>query len=192
VTIKAIQTFYNGHHFRSRAEARYAVFLTELDVPFLYEHEGWELPGGMRYLPDFYLPEQNCVIEIKGTHPTPEERSKAEALADARQVPVFISYGELVAPAAATNDSHELVVGLGVSDTGYWWCECEYCGLLGLQWRGHGDRMPCGCYAERGVKTAYTYDTPRLIEAYACARAARFEFKASTVDTYRAAIVEAK
>jgi len=51
--IKAIETEYNGYRFRSRLEARWAVFLDALGVKYEYEPEGFELPSGKKYLPDF-------------------------------------------------------------------------------------------------------------------------------------------
>ncbi len=51
--IKPIETIYNGYRFRSRLEARWAVFLDSLGVKYEYEPEGFELPDGTRYLPDF-------------------------------------------------------------------------------------------------------------------------------------------
>ena len=51
--VKAIQTEYDGHLFRSRLEARWAVFFNSLGVDYEYEPEGFELPSGKRYLPDF-------------------------------------------------------------------------------------------------------------------------------------------
>jgi hypothetical protein len=54
---KVIQTKYKGYHFRSRTEARWAVFFDKLGVKYEYEPEGFELPNGKCYLPDFYLPE---------------------------------------------------------------------------------------------------------------------------------------
>ena len=51
--IKAIETIYNGYRFRSRLEARWAVFFDALGVDYEYEPEGFNLPNGGRYLPDF-------------------------------------------------------------------------------------------------------------------------------------------
>jgi hypothetical protein len=51
--IKPIETVYKGYRFRSRLEARWAVFLDALGTDWEYEPEGFELPGGKRYLPDF-------------------------------------------------------------------------------------------------------------------------------------------
>ena len=53
--MRAIETRYAGCHFRSRLEARWAVFLDALKIEWQYEPQGFELPSG-RYLPDFYLP----------------------------------------------------------------------------------------------------------------------------------------
>ena len=51
--IKAVETVYNGYRFRSRLEARWAVFFDALGVKYEYEPQGFELPSGKLYLPDF-------------------------------------------------------------------------------------------------------------------------------------------
>ena len=43
--IKAIETVYNGYRFRSRVEARWAVFFDTLGVPYEYEKEGFDFDG---------------------------------------------------------------------------------------------------------------------------------------------------
>jgi len=53
--IKAIQTEYNGYLFRSRLEARWAVFFDACGIDYEYEPEGFDLGGGLQYLPDFLL-----------------------------------------------------------------------------------------------------------------------------------------
>ena len=64
-TIKAIETIYDGYRFRSRLEARWAVFFHETGIPYVYEPEGFILSNGDYYLPDFYLPWFNLYIDIK-------------------------------------------------------------------------------------------------------------------------------
>lgn len=64
MNIKPIETIYKGYRFRSRLEARWAVFFDQLAIKWQYEVEGFDLPGG-RYLPDFYLPDYKCYFEIK-------------------------------------------------------------------------------------------------------------------------------
>ncbi|MFZ1008643.1 MAG: hypothetical protein WAN65_17515 [Candidatus Sulfotelmatobacter sp.] len=68
--IKAIETAYAGCKFRSRLEARWAVFFDALPIKWRYEPEGFELPSGARYLPDFYLPQFNVWAEVKPFIPT--------------------------------------------------------------------------------------------------------------------------
>lgn len=53
--LKAIQTEYKGYKFRSRLEARWAVFFDALGVKWEYEPEGYDLGNGVYYLPDFLL-----------------------------------------------------------------------------------------------------------------------------------------
>lgn len=75
--MKAIQTQYNGYHFRSRLEARWAVFFEAINLAYLYEPEGFEdEEKNVRYLPDFHFhsglrilgdsePNYNVRVEIK-------------------------------------------------------------------------------------------------------------------------------
>jgi len=63
--LKAIETHYNGYRFRSRLEARWAVFFDSYGIEYEYELEGFELENKLRYLPDFYLPTLNVYVEVK-------------------------------------------------------------------------------------------------------------------------------
>jgi hypothetical protein len=49
---RAIETIYKGYRFRSRLEARWAVFFDALGLDWTYEPEGFDLDG-VWYLPDF-------------------------------------------------------------------------------------------------------------------------------------------
>lgn len=53
--LKPIQTEYGGFLFRSRLEARWAVFFDACGVDWEYEPEGYDLGNGIHYLPDFLL-----------------------------------------------------------------------------------------------------------------------------------------
>lgn len=64
--IKPIETIYNGYKFRSRLEARWAVFFDSLGIRYEYEPEGFVLSDGTYYLPDFYLPDFDMWVEVKG------------------------------------------------------------------------------------------------------------------------------
>lgn len=92
---KAIETRYKGFRFRSRLEARWAVFFDTLGVEYHYEPEGYELPDGTWYLPDFFLPAEDCYFEIKGPAPTDEDWNKAGQLAYATQKFVNILSGQV-------------------------------------------------------------------------------------------------
>jgi hypothetical protein len=67
--MKAIETRYNGYRFRSRLEARWAVFFDAAGIPYEYEPEGFFVGGWSEktpYLPDFRLCNQNLWVEVKG------------------------------------------------------------------------------------------------------------------------------
>ncbi len=63
-TIKPIETVYKGYRFRSRLEARWAVFFDAARIKWEYEPEGYDC-GGIKYLPDFYLPDLDAHVEVK-------------------------------------------------------------------------------------------------------------------------------
>lgn len=70
--IAAIQTEYRGFKFRSRLEARWAVFFDTIMHDWTYEPEGFDLPSGW-YLPDFYIKGFDVYVEIKPAAPTKKE-----------------------------------------------------------------------------------------------------------------------
>lgn len=61
----AIETTYDGNRFRSRLEARWAVWFNAAGLNYVYEPEGFEFSDGISFLPDFYIPEWNAFVEIK-------------------------------------------------------------------------------------------------------------------------------
>jgi hypothetical protein len=82
----AIQTRYAGCHFRSHLEARWAVFFDTLHIKWQYEPEGFEVNwrlgdapsppkeinsiwvhDSFAYLPDFWLPDLDLRVEVKGS-----------------------------------------------------------------------------------------------------------------------------
>lgn len=80
-----IPTTYNGVTFKSRLEARWAVFFEQQHIAYLYEYEGYDLGDAGMYLPDFWLPDDGYYVEIKPSG-LPEEymeqcRNKCGALA---------------------------------------------------------------------------------------------------------------
>ncbi|WP_370308002.1 hypothetical protein [Sinimarinibacterium flocculans] len=53
--IRAKETRYAGYRFRSRLEARWAVFFEHLRLAWEYEAEGFKISEQHSYLPDFLL-----------------------------------------------------------------------------------------------------------------------------------------
>lgn len=142
-----IKTEYRGHLFRSRLEARWALFFDLMAVRWTYEGEGYELPGG-RYLPDFEieLPRRGlCFFEVKPHQPDLDALRKAHELAFASSRPVFITQGQ---PAVADCSIPEArgvyaVFCDGGEDDDYFFCPCPVCGSVGIEYQGRGARV-CG------------------------------------------------
>lgn len=64
-----IETRYKGYRFRSRTEARWAVFFDAVGYEWTYEEQGYVLGDGSTYLPDFVVRDGDCnvwVAEVKG------------------------------------------------------------------------------------------------------------------------------
>ena len=96
--MKAIETIYKGYRFRSRLEARWAIFFDMLNLKWDYEKEGYDMDG-VRYLPDFFIDTGNgegYFIEIKGKQPTEAEIKKCRALSV--HYPTFLFVGQIQPP----------------------------------------------------------------------------------------------
>lgn len=69
--IKAIPTPYGGTIFRSRLEARWALFFDQLGIKWEYEMLGFKLrrptwkKRTISYIPDFHLPDDDVWVEVK-------------------------------------------------------------------------------------------------------------------------------
>lgn len=68
MSITAIETRYRGYRFRSRLEARWAVFFDSLGIKWEYEPQGYKVGvvAKKAYLPDFFLPATKTWVEVKG------------------------------------------------------------------------------------------------------------------------------
>jgi hypothetical protein len=53
--MKALPTKYDGITFRSRNEARWAIFFDVMGIKWTYEEQGYKLSNGETYLPDFRI-----------------------------------------------------------------------------------------------------------------------------------------
>lgn len=92
-TIKAIETRYKGYRFRSRLEARWAVFFDAMGIKWEYEKEGYDLGEAGWYLPDFWLYGVNYFVEIKPLEPEKGWLVKPTALAWEHGKPTMVIVG---------------------------------------------------------------------------------------------------
>jgi hypothetical protein len=95
--MKAIQTIYKGRRFRSRLEARWAIFFDSINIGWEYETEGFEL-GDTKYLTDFRLQsfganKVDLYIEIKPNKPSIEEIEKCFKVAAGTSTSVALICG---------------------------------------------------------------------------------------------------
>lgn len=123
--IKAIETEYNGYRFRSRSEARWAVFFDACGIEYVYEPEGFKLSDGTMYLPDFYLPESNSFFEVKGIM-SKFDMHKVEMLIKNSGKPCTIGYSDMTFEACSDwwGDNDYSIT----SNSDSWLCECFSCG----------------------------------------------------------------
>ena len=193
MTIKPIETIYKGYKFRSRLEARWAVFFDALDIIYEYEPEGYATKAGW-YLPDFWLPETKTFIEIKPAE-RPLDENKMSASIDPRWEELEKQTGERfvlicgapgrVSAMMEPHCKHHSYQGFVLCDWSYYWTECEGCGCVDIQFEGRGARNRNhhkGCVYKKGNKYGdadknYGYNTNKLNYAYDEARQARFEYR---------------
>jgi len=160
--MQAIETVYKGYRFRSRLEARWAVFFDALGIEWEYEPEGYILKGGLCYLPDFWLPQVDLFAEVKPVELTEDELEKVNLLA------IESGFGVLKLVGTPENKPYLAVhpTRSGVED-------CAYCLTMYHNYPVEESRFYCmpGDYGKGG--DAYWPDTEFAAEK---ARSARFEY----------------
>jgi hypothetical protein len=190
-TITAIQTNYAGCHFRSRLEARWAVFMDYLGVPWQYEPEGFDL-GDTWYLPDFYLPTLGAWYEVKGSRPTEHEVDCIGKVADGTRRDAFIVWGDIPRDVGHYGHlDHGDIAGMEgffcrEGEYGPWtpwdnelgWCVCPVCRAVGIEFEARAARVHepgSDCPHAEPSGRGHNGDDPALLAAYQAARSARFE-----------------
>lgn len=180
--VSTIDTRYNGYRFRSRLEARWAIFFDQMGVTYLFEPEGFEL-GGVKYLPDFRLTEGvkvygetdrllNVWAEVKPSLILDEEdRQKLARFVQQTDSVALILSGDPEPGAKVKLIAHK-------ANGGEWraslvaWAELSdgEAGLLDLALLETIDQ------ADKRLAVERLTESPRLMAAYAAARDARFEY----------------
>lgn len=187
--IQAIETVYKGYRFRSRTEARWAVFFDTIGIKYIYEPEGYVFEDGTHYLPDFYLPNAKMFFEVKGIEPSPEDMRKINKLATYSKKHVAIGYSDMSFQATSFwGDANENIIAEFDTKGESWLIQChscgEYqfigsCGIWSCRGCGYydGDHgFECYCTGD-WPDTSYSWDKPegKVLDAFITARQARFE-----------------
>lgn len=119
--IKAKEAFYSGVTFRSRLEARWAIFFDIMGWDWDYEPCMFQITPKMRYLPDFYLPNQQLWVEVKGQIFLSRESIAKTCAAVAGKRPILLRSapygparrilfaGDMPSPTATSHPIHNLV-----------------------------------------------------------------------------------
>jgi hypothetical protein len=124
--IKPIETKYKGYRFRSRLEARWAVFFDTIGLVWEYELEGYDLGEYGWYLPDFYFPQIDHFGEVKPDHDRKSmdaEILKCGALVQCTKKSCLLLFGV---------PTHAGLWRLEYSDEGYGWYDEESESIPGL------------------------------------------------------------
>ena len=190
-----LQTDYNGVRFRSRLEARWALFMDQLPVEWRYEAEGFALPSGA-FVPDFYLPRLEMWVEIKPNRRFATERDLrlCEELAQAQRQRVVLFAGVPGFWCAHDFRAFDDVPGDGMArafvpfalpdgtagvgeDEPYTFCYCVDCQEYGIEFDGRSARIKHGADCDVPASKAdknYTGSHSRIVLAAETANARRF------------------
>ena len=188
--LKAVQTRYHGYLFRSRLEARWAVFFDMCGVKYEYEPEGYDIGDGLMYLPDFLLhgvigrDGGDLFVEVKG----------AMSGADAEKINRFAKIGAINADRNGKFSPAILVVGQipngdrmadiiqsienrAYDDHGNWPNEFNFKTIDGDYFAAHPGINREGGFELFGDDSSYLADMDPIKtgQAYLAARCARFE-----------------
>jgi hypothetical protein len=179
-----IPTEYNGCEFRSRLEAR---FFEALNLPYQYEHKTYKIGNGQIYTPDFYLPEQKAILEIKPKQEYPNLEASYKLETIALQEPnkkFYLIYGTpkpfldvfyTEEPFIQTYQKchHETAQSPKIySDEYFAFCECPVCQKIGIEYAGFYERI-CR-HKNYYSKLRETATVQRIQDAYKKAYSYRF------------------
>jgi hypothetical protein len=163
--VRPIETRYKVHRFRSRLEARWAVFFDHLGIKWEYEPEGFVLDDGTHYLPDFWLPHFN--------------NKSGGTFVEVKHEGGDISKALIFAKGLAGNPTIHVLIAEGVSDD-----RKEYpLWRIGQEWRASfcAKYLPAGGSANGGEYRMYLLPSGEscssafTVAATVAARSARFE-----------------
>lgn len=183
--IKAIETEYKGYRFRSRLEARWAVFFDACNAKWEYEPEGFQLPSGKYYLPDFLIHNVDgrycgdLWIEVKGKM-TKEDADKIIEFNDNLRNPILIV--TTIPTGKNIDDIYDFTSDYSYCSYKECWYDADPYNLQLID----GDWFGVGLYAAKGgglylddanhnFYSEYAIDEILTFKAFEKARQARFE-----------------
>ena len=149
--IEAVQTRYKQIFFRSRAEARWALFMDMLSIPYEYEPEKYQL-STKRYIPDFLvrLPEgyssEAFFIEVKGPPPNDEDKRCAVELSNHTHLDVFILDAKIDSSSVVRYQDR---CDDRCCDEPEHWLQCAFCGAINIGCWNHGFYHDCNLESVR-------------------------------------------
>lgn len=168
--MRSMPALYKGQAFRSRLEARWACWYDLIGVRWVYEPDVIDL-GNFTYIPDFFLPDWQAWVEIKGEMISDEEGlhivEKCRQLAIQSELLTILCFDQPYDPRCA-------VFYKGAMYAPAYWRMCRFCGGVALEIQGKGVRCPTehGALpldlAARQLRSRFIY------EAAITARQARF------------------
>lgn len=183
VAPQPIPTRYAGVLFRSRLEARWAVFFDHLDVKWEYEPQGF-VSSGVPYLPDFAVFAALGIVwtEIKPSWANdPDGIDRFRKFAPMRPQPSRAAL--LVGPPHETKPSELVTLVIGGGEDDGWEDDCQ-------EWRPcpsghHFDLAYPGKFRSKLAEDGCPPDPgnpgeDRLADAVAAARSARFAGRAGS------------
>jgi hypothetical protein len=137
---------WSGMKFRSKLESLVAQELVRLKIQFVHELEGFT-DGETCYLPDFYLPQQDCLLEVKPREFLSEVESKRRLIERIGKQYVVVDYAcpddlvPLLMYGYAT-DCDPRIVSDNPRQTFYWSDRCDEKEISLMQNR-RGLKFPC-------------------------------------------------
>jgi hypothetical protein len=173
-----LETFYKGYRFRSRLEARWAVFFDALCIDWEYEPEAFDLDG-VGYLPDFRLGARPRGFGGFGS------KMWAEVKAPDHPFPRAKAFAEKIAPILCLDGAPDLIAY--PVETGLPATEARACFNIGPAVSGQAEDAPAwpvvlfrreggaAVMLPRAKSRRLPNPSEALISAVAAARSARFE-----------------
>ncbi|MGW6743751.1 hypothetical protein ACWGDX_24035 [Streptomyces sp. NPDC055025] len=176
MTIQLADTPYASCRFRTRLEARWAVFFDTLGIRWEYEPQGFDLiplpeselqrladeqfrdprPEDTlhlgHYLPSFWLPGQKAWFDVVRDEPNEGEWLNFFRFNDLTDQRAFVAVGSIPDPSTIEEYGHPQEDGFEIHTYGdhhYAWTRCRWCGFYDLAFDARSARTLCGCHKAR-------------------------------------------